>query len=515
MPTAELTIARTINASWGGMRSWLRSYAAQNAIRGGQTGAVLSGLPWDEWIYALGDNTDPMKNLISTAAKRELKTIGARTSFNVVDAISVRYGTEQSSKLIKNLQDTTRATVRGVIGDAMAGKYTVDSAARQLEKVVGLHPAWAEAVIKRGEGAYLRALKDGRSEVQARAFQDKVSEKYAAKLTRARAMNIARTETMTAANVGRWATWEHAVNNGFAGPLSQKEWSPGPGSCPGCMQMSGERTPWNTVYSNGLMMPPAHPGCRCTSQLIPEEVAQQLGRTDWTSPNLPQHSPFEAPKVETPKKPKAASPFAEADNPLVDVKSEIPGKSVAPLTVEKMPVPLGKPLSPQEAADGANPKRGALGLANNCSNCVTTYEMRRRGFDVVAMGTPGAKGRMTSQYTLDWWHNKDGSPVHTDYFFSARERTAIFKDMPDGARGYAMVAWKQGGGHVFSWEKRNGKVELLEPQLPPGARTGAPDPADYWKHSKPSGQIIRMDDKIPNEKVLKAFQKRDPNDWLY
>lgn len=515
---AEQDVARVINSSWGGMRAWLNSYQAQNYVRSGQTGSVINGIPWDEWIYVLGRTTPPMESLVKTAAKKEFTQLGVNYSFNVLDAISIRYGAEQSSKLIKNLQDTVRATVRSVVADAMAGKYTVDTAARQISKVVGLHPAWAEATIKFGEKAYTRALKEGKSETAARLFQDKQTEKYAAKLTRARAMNIARTETMTAANVGRYATWEHSVKSGYTGPGSLKEWSPGPGSCPGCMELSGERVPWDKEFSNGQMMPPAHPGCRCTGQIIPEDF--DVKPVDWLSNKLPQQSQFDhlAPAA-APKKPRTPR---TPKNPLGELKGELKQFHIppifrgreegfrsfkqfpnpGPLTMDSMPKP-GKPIPIDDAAKGTNPRRGDISLANNCSSCANAYEMRRRGFDVEAEGV-GQVGRYSQEYVDGWWHEKDGTPAFANPLLSVNGLNSFMKKQPAGARGFISGSWEQGGGHVFVWEKTKDGVRYLNPQTPEDI-----DGSWFISQMKASSlRATRIDDKVPNERAQTAFKPK-------
>jgi len=56
---------------------------------------------------------------------------------------------------------------------------------------------------------------------------------------------------------------------------AEKEWVVGPDGwkgvmvCPRCMEMSGERVPVESVFSNGEIAPPLHPNCRCVMNLIP------------------------------------------------------------------------------------------------------------------------------------------------------------------------------------------------------------------------------------------------------
>lgn len=285
--SAEREITRVINGSWAPMRQWLGSAEGARLAQSGQTGALLRAMPWDEWLHSLGPVVPPMERQIMHALRAEMNRVPqvkASMSFNIIDAISVKYAQEQSGKLIKNLQTTVRTTVRTMIADAMRGQETVDTTARRLRSTVGLHPSWAQAVERRREREYLAAIRAGKSDIQAIELADKRAEKYAAKLTRTRALNIARTEIHTSSNVGRFASWEHAIGNGFAGPSSIKEWEPGPGACPICSGLSGERVRWDAAFSNGLVMPPAHPGCRCSTSLLPEDI--DVPHIDWLSPTL-------------------------------------------------------------------------------------------------------------------------------------------------------------------------------------------------------------------------------------
>lgn len=81
------------------------------------------------------------------------------------------------------------------------------------------------------------------------------------KLMEHRARTIARTEVQRAANMGRYHAWEKS------GKVEGKEWLTyfDDRTCPICAGLDGERRKLSEPFSIGVMMPPAHPNCRCTA----------------------------------------------------------------------------------------------------------------------------------------------------------------------------------------------------------------------------------------------------------
>ena len=96
----------------------------------------------------------------------------------------------------------------------------------------------------------------------------------------------------------------------------------------------------------------------------------------------------------------------------------------------------------------------------NCTNCVSAYEMRQRGYDVVAKASTG-------NHYLE--RNPEKAWVHPEV-----EKTAgsgledilnAMGQLPDGSRIEVAVKWKNSAsGHVFVAERKNGKVHFLDVQ---------------------------------------------------
>ena len=147
---------------------------------------------------------------------------------------------------------------------------------------------------------------------------------------------------------------------------------------------------------------------------------------------------------------------------------------------------------------------GGFGYTSNCSNCVTAFEMRRRGFDVNAAKID-VKGRYPQDFVDSWWKREDGSTPSMDFVSSRRGLEGWAADYPDGARGFVTCAWKgTGTGHVFSWEKVNGKIMYIEPQNPLN-----PNAEDHWKRIKPGSVLaVRVDDLVPTDRVTTGLETK-------
>ena len=203
---------------------------------------------------------------IETPAGRMFTTISQRAT---------DYAQMRSAQLIREVTDANRLAIRRLVGQAFTRPNTVDVLGRQLRQIIGLHSRWANAVLNFDEKNFTAMVKAGVSPDTARARTDVLTKRYRDKLIRRRAEMIARTEVQQAQNYGRQASWEASDRAGLVDAASMKEWQTAPlassygGPCDICAALRGSRVPWNGVFNNGDVMPPAHPHCRCTAVLVP------------------------------------------------------------------------------------------------------------------------------------------------------------------------------------------------------------------------------------------------------
>lgn len=99
--------------------------------------------------------------------------------------------------------------------------------------------------------------------------------------------------------------------------------------------------------------------------------------------------------------------------------------------------------------------------AANCGYCVVAYELRRRGYDVIANPSSGVKGREIISMFDKF------EPLHS----TEKTKEAIINDIisnvkswGDNARGTVWVQLGHGAGHYFSIEYNGEDVLFIDPQ---------------------------------------------------
>lgn len=106
---------------------------------------------------------------------------------------------------------------------------------------------------------------------------------------------------------------------------------------------------------------------------------------------------------------------------------------------------------------------------NNCMLCTTTYEMRKRGYDVTAQ----TDQRGYSFGDLRRWFPKakfntidrktsNGRGI-TDKEYREKTMSQLLKQ-PEGSRGNFMVAWLMGGAHSMYYEIKGGQLIIKDAQ---------------------------------------------------
>ena len=106
------------------------------------------------------------------------------------------------------------------------------------------------------------------------------------------------------------------------------------------------------------------------------------------------------------------------------------------------------------------------------------------------------------------WRTKDGNirqfyraQLKTPKSRNARTVKDMTDSVPDGARGYAQCQWKgkNAGGHIWNWEKKDGKIQFFEFQ----SQRGRIVSSEYLEDARDGSlQMIRMDDMVPTDEVL-------------
>lgn len=222
-------------------------------------------------------NKSPMANMdftkIPAWASPNPPVAEFKMSFNKTNPNSLAFATRRAGELVQSIDELTRIAIRKIITDAFNEQIDVRATAKRIKNVVGLHPKWAEAVVKFEKREMARLMKMGQNEATARRNAQARASEYADQLKSKRATMIARTEIQIAQNEGRYEGWKQADEAGFVDPSAMKMWVTAldERTCEICAPLNGELVPWNGLFSIGLERPVVHPNCRCQMVFVPPE----------------------------------------------------------------------------------------------------------------------------------------------------------------------------------------------------------------------------------------------------
>lgn len=144
-------------------------------------------------------------------------------------------------------------------------------------------------------------------------------------------------------------------------------------------------------------------------------------------------------------------------------------------------------------------------VTHNCMLCTSTYDLRRRGYEVTAARTE--EGFSTS-LVKKWYPNAKIKTVNGSdqygRFDTQRQIDNVVSELTkqgNGARGNIMVHWKgTGGGHSMAYEVRDGSLNIID------AQTGKAytKPEQILKNCGNGIQYARLDNVAFDKKQIKG-----------
>ncbi|MGB9886744.1 MAG: phage minor head protein [Moorellales bacterium] len=237
------------------------------ALAAGDLAAVESMIDWGAFGASFGIIQDVFRDIaeeVGKAAARELgRRIRAELRFDLLNPRAVEFIRQHTGDLIRQITEESRQAIRAIIRQAFEEGGHPHGQVKKIVQHIGLTERQSRAV----ENYRRRQLEAGASKAEA----DRRAEAYAKRLLWDRAENIARTETLLAANEGQREVWRQAADQGLIdGAEFEREWitTPDDRLCPLCLAMDGKRAPIGGVYDNGSGGPPLHPRCRCAEGLV-------------------------------------------------------------------------------------------------------------------------------------------------------------------------------------------------------------------------------------------------------
>jgi len=214
---------------------------------------------------ARGSFHDPLADLARAAAPADAPiTVTFEILFDATDAASIAFARGYAYDLIVETSPETRAAIREIIVRGLTEGMSPRALRSQITQIIGLRTD------------QIRALEN----FIARGASRSQAERYARKLLRDRALLIARTEVLRAANEGQRELWQQALNVGLLPSDQKRKW---------ITTLDGrERDSHHDMHGQirgidekfdkpggGRIEPGEEPNCRCASALAtPEEVAR-------------------------------------------------------------------------------------------------------------------------------------------------------------------------------------------------------------------------------------------------
>lgn len=243
--------------------------AIQDAFARGDLGTTLEEIPWDQFPTELSPFRDEFINVLQQGANATWEflpdDVQAELRFDLMNPRSVEFIRDHTGELITQVTEETREAIAGVIDRAFTDGMHPRTSARHIRNTIGLTNRQASAV----------------DNLRRRLREDNVpwpdvmnqTERYANDLLRQRSENIARTETLRAANAGQELLWLQAAEEGLINEArTLKEWivTPDDRLCEFCEPLDGQTQPLDGFFTSeigNVEVPPLHPQCRCAMGL--------------------------------------------------------------------------------------------------------------------------------------------------------------------------------------------------------------------------------------------------------
>ncbi|KKN22950.1 hypothetical protein LCGC14_0909930 [marine sediment metagenome] len=253
-----------------------------------QVDAAVSASRFGKALQALEDPFARTAGATGTASAETLEEAGFIMQFNATHPNVILFARDQAAALVVDVTADVREAIRTVVALGAQEGLTIVKQAQAIRQVVGLPPPWAEAPLRLG-----KELREGRAaaatgrrlsattkqEIRRRisrgtvteAFIERMQERYSKSLINRRGLNIARTESLRAANFGQQDSWVQAMRQKVLPRDSRRFWIVTPDEklsetharIPGMNPNGRSMTEPFQTTEGPFMFPPSRPNCRC------------------------------------------------------------------------------------------------------------------------------------------------------------------------------------------------------------------------------------------------------------
>lgn len=267
----------------------------------------------------------------------------------------------------------------------------------------------------------------------------------------------------------------------------------------GCSYLNNKRMTWQEWQKNPDMIPPRHFGCRATLVRVVEGGDESENPVD--KKLLERKDDF----AKTPKGELIAR--GELD------KDETKKAGLARIRNEEFVLPNKTKIPSQLALSGTNPNYDkAREYQINCQRCVPTYEMRRRGYDVEALGNYDKRlsslinirkmwGVKSDEIFRNYRKNESGELENLNIAYFKE----YLKNIENGERHQIGWLWREESGHTILVERKNGILKFIDPQT--NKVRNFKEFQDWTKTSKGIFWAFRIDDRELDKNMIKLIMK--------
>jgi len=270
-PTAadEDKLTAKVASIFNGQKDLLSNSDIKTAIESGTPILIADQVEWEHGIAKplLDDIEESRLAQFRKAGNGAVKEwSGEALSFKVTNPRSQHFIETYGAKLVTAITDETRDGLRKMLSTAYREGLSVDQTAALIRGSIGVTGRQAIALRRFAENAY--------GNLPAEIAERRIA-RYNEKLINYRARMIARTELIRASNQGELEGWRQLQDEGiFARTGTKKFWmiAYDERTCDICIGLDGQGVELKEPFASGDDAPPAHPHCRCTIYLVPEDM---------------------------------------------------------------------------------------------------------------------------------------------------------------------------------------------------------------------------------------------------
>lgn len=171
---------------------------------------------------------------------------------------------------ITDLSKSELQAVRKIISDSLYNGWTPHRTASRISQIVGLSKRQMNSVANHRAAL----IKQGKTDSQA----DRAAESLAKRLRKQRGRLVAQHEARRAQTAAQRLLWKSQQDAGTLSPYAVRVWRTAKDElrCPSCRALNGRRMSLRTDEQ----LPPMHPNCRCTMELVDEGVVKAAFKYD-------------------------------------------------------------------------------------------------------------------------------------------------------------------------------------------------------------------------------------------